>query len=170
MSCPTTQDRLRSLYAPIAADLAAVEDRLRQELRSDFPFIDQLVQHGFRLGGKRLRPALVLLSARACGTLRPEHHTLAAVVELVHTATLIHDDVLDEATLRRHLETINARWNNETSVLLGDYLFARAVCLSASLDNTYASRVLGEACRLMCEGELHKSVAAVTSRSRNPNT
>ena len=109
-----------------------------------------------RLGGKRLRPALVLLSAQACGRLRHEHLALAAAVEIIHTATLIHDDVLDEATLRRHLDTVNSRWNNETSVLLGDYLLTRSLCLTASMETPYACRTIGEASRTMCEGELRQ--------------
>jgi len=119
-----------------------------------------LVKHGFRLGGKRLRPALVLLSAEACGGTRPEHLPLAAMAELIHTASLVHDDVLDEATIRRHLDTVNARWDNEASVLLGDYLFAQAMCLASSLDDTFACRVVSESARNMCEGELKQ----ITSR------
>ena len=129
----TVPDVLRAIYAPVAAELEQVESILLDELRSDHPFVDQLVKHGFRLGGKRLRPALLLLAGKACGTLRQEHLVAAAVVELIHTATLIHDDVLDEATIRRHLDTINARWDNEASVLLGDYLFARSICLASTL-------------------------------------
>jgi octaprenyl-diphosphate synthase len=98
----------------------------------------------------------VLLSGQACGGIRPEHLTLAAMSELLHTATLIHDDVLDEATIRRHLDTVNARWNNETSILLGDYLFARAMCLGASLDDIYACRVISESAKDMSEGELRQ--------------
>lgn len=150
----TMPDSLRALYAPVAHELQDVESLLRRELSSDNPFVDQLVKHGFRLGGKRLRPALVLLSAKACGGLRPEHVTLAAMAELIHTATLVHDDVLDEATIRRHLDTINARWNNEASILLGDYLFARAICLASSLDDPFACRLVSESARIMCEGEL----------------
>ena len=137
----TVPENLRALYAPVAQQLDEVEDLLRRELSSDNPFVDRLVKHGFRLGGKRLRPALVLLSAQACGGIRPEHLTLAAMAELIHTATLVHDDVLDEATIRRHLDTINARWDNEASILLGDYLFARAMCLASSLDDAFACRV-----------------------------
>ena len=147
---------LQTPYAPIREDLDRVEELLRTELLSDFPFIDGLVKHGFRLAGKRLRPALVLLCGKACGGLRPAHHPLAAAVELIHTATLVHDDVLDEATIRRHLETVNARWNNETSVLLGDYLFSLAVRLISSLDTMHAVQVLSEACRAMCQGELRQ--------------
>jgi octaprenyl-diphosphate synthase len=147
-------ENLRALYAPVASELEDVEELLRRELSSDNPFVDRLVKHGFRLGGKRLRPALVLLSAQACGGIRPEHVTLAAMAELIHTATLVHDDVLDEATIRRHLDTINARWNNEASILLGDYLFARAMCLASSLDDPFACRLVSESTRTMCEGEL----------------
>lgn len=152
----TVPESLRALYAPAAGELDAVEILLRQELSSDNPFVDRLAQHGFRLGGKRLRPALVLLSAKACGGIRPEHLPLAAMVEVLHTATLIHDDVLDEATIRRHLDTVNARWNNEVSILLGDYLLARAICLASSLDDIFACRAISESARSMCEGELRQ--------------
>ncbi len=149
-------DNLRALYAPVADSLEEVEKLLRRELSNNNPFVDQLVKHGFRLGGKRLRPALVLLTAEACGGIRPEHFTLAAMVELIHTATLVHDDVLDEATIRRHLDTVNARWSNETSILLGDYLFSLAICMASSLDDVYACRVVSESARNMCEGELRQ--------------
>jgi octaprenyl-diphosphate synthase len=152
----TISDDLQSLYAPVAGELEAVENLLRQELSNDNPFVNRLTQHGFRLGGKRLRPALVLLSAQASGRLCPEHLKLAASSELIHTATLVHDDVLDEATLRRHLDTVNARWNNEASILLGDYLFARALCLASSLEDGFACRVISESTRAMCEGELRQ--------------
>ncbi len=147
---------LSLLYAPVAQELSEVEDLLQRELTNDNPFVDLLVKHGFRLGGKRLRPALVLLSAQACGGIRPGHLALAAMAELIHTATLIHDDVLDEATIRRHLDTVNARWDNEASILLGDYLFARAMCLASSLDDVLACRVVSESTRDMCEGELRQ--------------
>ena len=149
-------DILRRLYAPVRAELDNVEEILRDELRSDHPFVDRLVKHGFRLGGKRLRPALVLFSGKACGALKPEHLKLATAVEMIHTATLVHDDVLDEATLRRHFDTVNARWDNEASVLLGDYLFARAIRMVSALDDPFASRAIGETAQTMCEGELRQ--------------
>ncbi|MHC4179247.1 MAG: polyprenyl synthetase family protein [Planctomycetota bacterium] len=147
---------LRLMYAPVRDELEQVEQILRDELRSDHPFVDRLARHGFRLGGKRLRPALVLLSAKACGTVKPEHLSLAAAVEMIHTATLIHDDVLDEATLRRHLETVNARWDNEASILLGDYLFTRSIRMASTLDDPFACRAIGQAAQTMCEGELRQ--------------
>ena len=151
-----TPKQLQSLYAPISEELEAAERILREELRSKHSFVDRLVKHGFRLGGKRLRPALLLLAGKACGELKPEHRLLAAVVEMVHTATLIHDDVLDEATIRRHLDTVNARWDNEASVLLGDYLFSRSICLASSLETTFACRAVAEISQTMCEGELRQ--------------
>jgi len=152
----TAPDTLRRLYVPIATELEHVENILLDELRSDHPFVDQLVKHGFRLGGKRLRPALLLLAGKACGDLQQEHFVLGAVVELIHTATLIHDDVLDEAAIRRHLDTVNARWDNEASVLLGDYLFARSICLAGTLEDHFATKVLSATARIMCEGELRQ--------------
>ncbi len=153
---PRTPPGLQGPYAMIRDELDEVEELLRAELSSEFRFVDRLAKHGFRLGGKRLRPALVLLSGKACGALGPEHVTLAAAVEMIHTATLIHDDVLDEATIRRHLETVNVRWDNEASVLLGDYLFARAICMVSSLDDSFACRTIAEASRTMCQGELRQ--------------
>jgi len=161
VSMSTTDERraaapadLRGLYAPVARELEAVEGLLQREFSNNDSFVDRLARHGFRMGGKRLRPALVLLSAEACGGIRPEHFSLAVTTELIHTATLIHDDVLDEATLRRHRDTVNARWDNEASILLGDYLLARVMCLASSLDDNFACRTIGEAARRMCEGEL----------------
>jgi octaprenyl-diphosphate synthase len=148
--------KLHELYAVIRPQLDEVEAILAAELSTDHPFVDRLVKHGFRLGGKRLRPALALLSGMACGRLRRDHLFLAGAVELIHMATLIHDDVLDEATLRRHLETVNARWDNEASILLGDYLFTKSVCILGALDDPFALRAVGEATKAMCEGELRQ--------------
>src|SRR5437762_11569906 len=101
---------LQTIYAPVAAELSDVEDVLKAELRSDYPFVGELVRYGCLLGGKRLRPALLLLTAMAVsGKATPEHITLAAVVEMIHTATLVQDAVLDEAQLRRHLPPAHAR-------------------------------------------------------------
>jgi octaprenyl-diphosphate synthase len=146
----------KRLYAPIAGELAAAEDLLRRELSSEDPFVDALVKHAFRLGGKRLRPALVLLAAKATGEIAKPHVVLAAVVEMIHTATLVHDDVLDEASLRRHLETINARSSNEASVLVGDFLFTHAFYLASSLETTYACQTIGRATNIVCAGELRQ--------------
>ncbi len=138
----------------IGQELVEVERILFEELASENAYIRDLLQHVSRFRGKRLRPILVLLSAKACGGITPAHRTIAAVVEMIHLATLIHDDVLDDATTRRHVATVNSRWNNETSVLFGDYLFTHAFHLASSLETTYACRTIGRATNLVCEGEL----------------
>jgi octaprenyl-diphosphate synthase len=144
------------LFQPLAADLARVDEVLRDELKSRYPFVNALVAHVAGFQGKRLRPALLLLVARAIGSLRPQHFVLAAAVEMIHTATLVHDDVLDQAVVRRHRATVNAEWGTETSVLLGDYLFTHAFHLTSSLESTLACRLIGRATNIVCEGELHQ--------------
>jgi octaprenyl-diphosphate synthase len=154
---PTATPRGPSaLYRPIQADLDAVETVLRETLESARPGVADLIAHLGNYRGKRLRPALLLLTARACGTVTPAHHVLGAVVEMIHTATLVHDDVLDEAVVRRHVPTVNARWGNQASILLGDYLFTHAFHLSSTLDDVRACRIIGEATNRVCEGELHQ--------------
>ncbi len=147
---------LADLYAPIAAELADAERIFQEELSSRFPFVQHLVDHCADFQGKRLRPALVLLSGRACGRVTPAHSVIAAVVEMIHTATLVHDDILDEAMVRRHAATVNAEWGNETAVLLGDFLFTHAFHLAASLDSTRACRWIGHATNKVCEGEMQQ--------------
>lgn len=148
--------RLREVYAPVASELLDVERILRTELRSDYPYVDELVRHGCLLGGKRLRPVLLLLAGKSVGELNKDHLTLSAVVEMIHTATLVHDDVLDEADTRRHLATVNSRWDNKASVLLGDYLFTHAFYLASTLESTWACRAIGRATNIVCEGELRQ--------------
>jgi len=147
---------LAQLYAPVQEQMAEVETIFRRELASRIPSVDELVQYGFRLGGKRLRPALLLLTASACGRVRRPHLVLAAVVEMIHTATLLHDDVLDGATTRRHLKTVNSSFGNKTSVLLGDYLYTHAFTLASTLDSTLACQLIGRTTNLVCEGELRQ--------------
>ena len=148
---------LRTLYAPVAEDMQRVEDILLEELRNPHAFVDQVIQHSGRLGGKRLRPALLLLTASAVGKVTSDHHVLGAVIEMIHLATLVHDDVLDEADVRRHVATVNARWNNETSVLLGDYLFSHAFYLAATIGTAIACQAIGQSTNIVCEGELRQT-------------
>ena len=150
-------DVLSAIYAPVQDELIQVEDLLQRELRSEHPVVDELVRYGVRLGGKRLRPALVLLAGRACGDLDHSHIILSAVVEMIHTATLVHDDILDDATIRRHVDSVNARWNNEKSVLLGDFLFTHAFYLASTTGSTYACRTIGRSTNIVCEGELRQT-------------
>ena len=144
----------RDLFAPIARDLEETERILKSTLQRNEPGVSRLVNHLAHYRGKRLRPALLMLTAQACGGVRPAHHLLAAVVEMIHTATLVHDDVLDSASTRRHVSTVNAGWGNQASILLGDYLFTHAFHLAASLESTLACRWIGRATNLVCEGEM----------------
>jgi octaprenyl-diphosphate synthase len=143
------------LFTPIARDLEEVERILAATLAGSRPCVAPLLAHLRAYRGKRLRPTLVLLTARACGGIAPAHHTLAAVVEMIHTATLVHDDVLDNADVRRHLPTINAGWGNQTSILLGDYLFTHAFHLASTVD-AEACRLIGATTNRVCEGELQQ--------------
>lgn len=151
---------LSALYGSVQPELFQVEDVLSSELSSSYPEVEEIVRHGTRLGGKRLRPALLLLAGQATGSLSEAHITLAAVVEMIHLATLVHDDVLDEATIRRHVDTVNARWNNETSVLLGDFLFTHAFYLASTTESTYACRTIGKSTNIVCEGELRQTTTS----------
>ena len=135
---------LSDLLAPVAGELARVEDLFRETCESQHPLVREMVHHSQRFSGKRLRPALVVLAGRAAGEWDDEIVPVAVVVEMIHTATLVHDDVLDEALLRRQVSSCNALFGNEGAVLLGDFLFARAFALSASLRNRLASRYLAE--------------------------
>jgi octaprenyl-diphosphate synthase len=148
--------KLAALYAPIASELAEADRVFAAELGSRHQFVQQLVDHVADYQGKRLRPALVLLTAKACHGMTAEHPVLAAVVEMIHTATLVHDDILDESMVRRHAATVNAEWGNETAVLMGDYLFTHAFHLAASLQTTLACRWIGHATNLVCEGEMQQ--------------
>ena len=143
-------------FALVADDLKHVERVLADTVESARPGVDRLVAHLSHYRGKRLRPTLLLLTAHACGKVEPAHHILAAVVEMIHTATLVHDDVLDSADTRRHVATANALWGNQASILLGDYLFTHAFHLSATLDDVRACRLIGEATNRLCAGELHQ--------------
>jgi octaprenyl-diphosphate synthase len=143
------------LFAPIACDLEEVERILAATLAGSRACVAPLLAHLHSYRGKRLRPILVLLTARACGRITSAHHTLAAVVEMIHTATLVHDDVLDNAAVRRHLPTINAGWGNQTSILLGDYLFTHAFHLASTVD-AEACQLIGATTNRVCEGELRQ--------------
>ncbi len=147
---------LHQLYGPILGPLGEVERQLNLELQSPFESLAPVLSHGTQLGGKRLRPAMLLLAGAAVGNVSNDHVVLGTVIEMVHTATLVHDDVLDDAETRRHVATINARWNEHTSILLGDYLFAQSFRLAATLPSTEACRMIGESARMVCEGELRQ--------------
>jgi octaprenyl-diphosphate synthase len=133
---------LVSLYESIAEPLAAVRRIFEVQLRSEVPFVNELCEHVTQFGGKMLRPALVLLTGQACGRLRQDHIGLAAVVEMVHLATLVHDDVLDESDVRRRVPTVNRLRGNEAAVLLGDHLIAHAFRYCNSLGLPFGSDLI----------------------------
>src|SRR3712207_6841840 len=144
---------IASLTDCIADELAAVDRVFSDELASDLGCVNVLVRHVSRFRGKMLRPVLLLLSGKACGRLTDAHTTLAAVVEMVHMATLVHDDVLDEAELRRKGATINHLRGNEAAVMLGDYLISHSYHLCSSLGSQLASRLISRTTNRVCEGE-----------------
>lgn len=148
---------LESVYQPIKSELAQVEGILKSELQSETPFVDQLLEHSFLLGGKRIRPVFVLLSGASVGDVNPAHLQLAAALEMIHTATLLHDDILDEAVVRRHRETANSKWGTKISVLLGDYLFTHAFHVASLGDSAVALRYLAQASNRVCEGEMRQN-------------
>lgn len=145
-------------YAPVAQELEEAERILAEAIRNSNPRVAELIAHIGHYRGKRLRPALVLLTGRACGRLTPGHAVLAAVMELIHTATLVHDDVLDGATVRRHVPTVNAGWGNQNSVLFGDYLFTHAYYLATTLGDIRVCQMIGETTNRVCEGELRQGL------------
>jgi octaprenyl-diphosphate synthase len=145
---------LAALTECIRPQLEAVERLFHEELSGDLKCVNALVKHVSRFRGKMLRPMLVLLSGQACGEVSDAHAVLATVVEMVHMATLVHDDVLDEAELRRKGATINHLRGNEAAVLLGDYLISHSFHLCSSLDSQLASRLIGRTTNRVCEGEL----------------
>jgi len=134
--------------------MQAVDAVIRKSLYSDVALINQVADYIISSGGKRLRPALVLLSAGAFGKVETHHHELAAVVEFIHTATLLHDDVVDESALRRGRATANTLFGNAASVLVGDFVYSRAFQMMVSVQNMRVMEVLAEATNIIAEGEV----------------
>jgi octaprenyl-diphosphate synthase len=146
-----TSESFKTLLAP---EMAEVDRVLRDSLGSEVVLIRQIAEYIVGGGGKRLRPALVLLTARACGYVGTHHYTLAAVVEMIHTATLLHDDVVDESKLRRGHATANATFGNAASVLVGDFLYSRAFQLMVGVGSVRVLEILSAATNVIAEGEV----------------
>ncbi|MEH6460021.1 polyprenyl synthetase family protein [Chitinimonas sp. JJ19] len=138
----------------IAADMQAVDQIIRERLHSEVILVRQVAEYIVSSGGKRLRPALALLSAGALGYQGQHHRELAAVVEFIHTATLLHDDVVDESSLRRGRDTANALFGNAASVLVGDFLYSRAFQMMVSVNDMRVMQVLADATNVIAEGEV----------------
>src|SRR5580765_7191729 len=143
-----------SMLAPVADDMRRLDLLIGERLESDVPLVRQVAQYIVAAGGKRLRPALLLLSFGALGYRGEARLTLAAVVEFIHTATLLHDDVVDESDLRRGRETANAAFGNAASVLVGDFLYSRAFQMMVEADDMRVMRVLADATNMIAGGEV----------------
>jgi octaprenyl-diphosphate synthase len=145
---------LEAIRAPIAEDLQQVDDVIRRRLDSEVVLIRTIAQYIIAGGGKRLRPALVLLASSAFGQRAASRHDLAAVIEFIHTATLLHDDVVDESSLRRGRKTANAEFGNAASVLVGDFLYSRAFQMIVGAGSLRVMKVLADATNVIAEGEV----------------
>jgi octaprenyl-diphosphate synthase len=135
-------------------DMLAVNGLIQQQVDSDVSLINQLGFYIVNSGGKRLRPLLTVLAARALDIQSDQHHTLAAIIEFIHTATLLHDDVVDESTMRRGKETANAVFGNQASVLVGDFLYTRSFQMMVSLKRMRVMEILSDATNVIAEGEV----------------
>lgn len=142
---------IRELAAP---DMKAVNALIQQQVDSDVALINQLGFYIVNSGGKRLRPLLSVLAARSMGITSDQHHTLAAIIEFIHTSTLLHDDVVDESTLRRGQQTANALFGNQASVLVGDFLYSRSFQMMVSLQSMRVMEILSDATNRIAEGEV----------------
>ncbi len=145
---------LRKVFAQFSTPLCEIEDRISASVIEFEPELRDLVAYIVGSQGKRLRPALALLAAKATGDILPAHQDLAVIIELIHLATLVHDDIMDGATVRRGRPTINTQWGNAISVLLGDALFAHALMLSTNFDDREVTRHIAQAANQVCTGEI----------------
>ena len=151
------RSRIESLLEPVAPGMEAMREVLSSTLRDGSPAVRDMVSHVASFQGKQLRAALVLLVGRATGRATDEHPTLAAIVELIHLATLVHDDVLDGAETRRRVACVNERWDNQTAVLLGDFIYSRSFGLSTTMASRLPSRLLAGTTARLCGGEIEQA-------------
>ncbi|MBE0438756.1 MAG: octaprenyl diphosphate synthase [Gammaproteobacteria bacterium] len=145
---------IQSIYSLIKDDMSSVDAMIQSRLQSDVVLINQLGYYIINSGGKRLRPALAILCARACGYQGTQHINLATIIEFIHTATLLHDDVVDNSELRRGRETANNLWGNEASVLVGDFLYTRSFEMMVEMDSMRLMQILSHTTNVIAEGEV----------------
>ena len=150
----STPQTMADIWEAYRAELEAVEDQIRQNLDSQVALVNTVAAHILSSGGKRIRPLLVILCARLCGNTDRDPFLLGSLVEYIHTATLLHDDVVDDADLRRGRQSARKVWGNQISILVGDYLYSKAICRIVEFRNQPINEVLSEACRRMAEGEV----------------
>lgn len=163
------KNALEDLHDLCAADMARVNQLIVDNMQSDVPLIPELAGHLVSAGGKRLRPLLTLASAQLCGYDGDKHIGLAAAVEFIHTATLLHDDVVDESDLRRGRDTANAVWGNQASVLVGDFLFSRSFRLMVESESLKVLDILASASAIIAEGEVAQLTTANDTATTEEN-
>jgi octaprenyl-diphosphate synthase len=151
-----SQSALEKIVSLSAADMAQVDTYIHSSLQSDVVLINQIANYIVSSGGKRLRPMLLTLSAHACGYRGQDHIPLAAIIEFIHTATLLHDDVVDESDLRRGKQSAHAVWGNAASVLVGDFLYSRSFQMMVGLDSMRIMEVLADTTNTIAEGEVQQ--------------
>jgi octaprenyl-diphosphate synthase len=152
--CDPKAMTLEDIRALVQADLRSVDAVIRARLKSAVPLVDQVAEHIISGGGKRLRPLLVVLAARACGHEESAHVEAAAFIEFIHTATLLHDDVVDGSSLRRGRHTANEVFGNQASVLVGDFVYSRAFQMMAALNSQPVIEIMAQATNVIAEGEV----------------
>jgi octaprenyl-diphosphate synthase len=154
LTATTKLSAANTFSQPLVSDMEAVNRVIRQQLHSDVPLVNQIAEYIISAGGKRIRPVLVLLVANAYSYRGTHHHELAAVVEFIHTATLLHDDVVDESSMRRGRQTANALFGNAASVLVGDFLYSRAFQMMVAVNDMRVMQILADATNVIAEGEV----------------
>jgi octaprenyl-diphosphate synthase len=155
----------QELRAVVESDFLAVNDFIIDQLYSQVDLVENIGHYIVEAGGKRMRPLLVLLAARACNTGSDKHVPMAAVIEFIHTATLLHDDVVDMSTLRRGRPTVNAEWNNPSSVLVGDFIYSRAFQILVQIGDMRIMEIMADTTNKIAEGEVLQLIA-----KSNPNS
>lgn len=159
---------LEAIYAPTQNDLAEVENRLRAVSDVNFPHLSELLEYSLKSNGKRIRPVLTLLAGRFYDHNHDSLLSMATAVEIMHTATLVHDDAIDNAATRRGRPTVNKKWSEEKAVLLGDYLFAEAGALTASTNNLRAIKLFAWTLKTISSGEINQSYNAFNLHQSRP--
>src|SRR2546430_11222505 len=149
-------DTLKEIARPVLKEIDAFNAEFRRSMISDVPLVNLVAKYLIRTKGKQLRPMLVLLAAKACGEVNESTYRAATLVELLHTATLVHDDVIDESDTRRGLASIRALWKNKVGVLMGDYLLAQGLLRTVATQEYHFLEITSRAVRRMSEGELYQ--------------
>ena len=149
----------QDIHAVVESDFLAVNDFIVEQLYSEVALVESIGHYIVDAGGKRMRPVLTLLAARSCGIESQKHIPMAAVIELIHTATLLHDDVVDMSTLRRGRPTVNAEWNNPSSVLVGDFIYSRAFQILVQIGNMRIMEIIADTTNKIAEGEVLQLIA-----------